>query len=298
MKLLVFGSLNIDYTYRLTHLVREGETIESCNLEKSEGGKGLNQAVALAKATQEIYFAGMIGNEGDFLKAYLDSLGINTQYIYQYEGSNGHAIIQVDDDGRNSIILYGGSNQQITPRMIDDVLSNFHAGDYLLVQNEISNLDIIIKKAHEKGLIVVLNPSPITKSLLEIPSKYIDWYILNEIEGQEITGEQEPNKIIDTMLKNNPACRVVLTLGVQGSIYADINQTIRQPIFKTNAVDTTAAGDTFTGYFLQGILADKPITQALRQAAQASSLTVAKAGAGRSIPTMQQVQDKLNAAGE
>lgn len=290
MKLLDFGSLNIDHTYQLPHLVRPGETLASDSYHKSEGGKGFNQAVALAKAGQEVYLAGAIGQDGLFLRDYLQELGVHTEHLRVLDAPTGHAMIQLDTEGQNCIILFGGTNGMITEAMIDEVLADFGAGDYLLLQNEISHVDSIICAAHAKGMHIILNPSPMSPELLTWPLELVEWFILNEIEGADITGKTQPEEMLDELLRRYPACHVVLTLGERGSVYADATQRIAQSIVRAHTVDTTAAGDTFTGYFIHALLQGKAIQQALKTAACASAITVSRPGAGRSIPAAEEVQ--------
>ena len=296
MKLLDFGSLNIDHTYQLPHLVRPGETLASDSYHKSEGGKGFNQAVALAKAGQEVYLAGAIGQDGLFLRDYLQELGVHTEHLRVLDAPTGHAMIQLDTEGQNCIILFGGTNGMITEAMIDEVLADFGAGDYLLLQNEISHVDSIICAAHAKGMHIILNPSPMSPELLTWPLELVEWFILNEIEGADITGKTQPEEMLDELLRRYPACHVVLTLGERGSVYADATQRIDQSIVPAHTVDTTAAGDTFTGYFLHALLQGEAIQQALKTAACASAITVSRPGAGRSIPAAEEVQAAMKEA--
>ena len=296
MKLLDFGSLNIDHTYQLPHLVRPGETLASDSYHKSEGGKGFNQAVALAKAGQEVYLAGAIGQDGLFLRDYLQELGVHTEHLCVLDAPTGHAMIQLDTEGQNCIILFGGTNGMITEAMIDEVLADFGAGDYLLLQNEISHVDSIICAAHAKGMHIILNPSPMSPELLTWPLELVEWFILNEIEGADITGKTQPEEMLDELLRRYPACHVVLTLGERGSVYADATQRIDQSIVSAHTVDTTAAGDTFTGYFIHALLQGEAIQQALKMAACASAITVSRPGAGRSIPAAEEVQAAMKEA--
>ena len=289
MKLLVFGSLNIDHTYHLPHLVKEGETLSSTAYAKNEGGKGFNQAVALAKAGLDIFFAGAIGKDGLFLQEYLQSIGIDTAHIQVLDVPTGHAIIQVDAEGRNSIFLYGGANQAITEEHINQVLSHFQAGDYILLQNEINLGESILRKAHEKGMHIILNPSPISSELLAWPLELVDWFILNEVEGRDLTGCTAPDAILDGLLARFHNAHIVLTLGEKGAIYADAACRIRQDAIPAHVVDTTAAGDTFTGYFFAAMMSNKSPADALRIAAAAASMAIAKPGAAKSIPFAKEV---------
>lgn len=294
MKLLIFGSLNIDHTYRLPHLVRPGETLASTAYQKNAGGKGLNQAIALARAGQAVCFAGAIGEDGQFLARYLQEQGVDVSSIQTLPVPTGHALIQVDAQGANSIILYGGANQSITEGMLDTVLSRFSAGDFLLMQNEISNGEVLLRKAHARGMCVLLNPSPASAQLRSWPLEMVDWLILNEVEGEDLTGCAQPEAILHTLLQRYPKMRIVLTLGSQGALYADALQTLFQPAIPCTVQDTTAAGDTFTGYFFAAILRGQPVAEALHLAAQAASLAVSRAGAGASIPTRDEVLEKIS----
>lgn len=290
MKLINFGSVNVDHVYQLSHLVRKGETIASTDYQKNEGGKGFNQAVALAKAGQKVYFAGAIGADGLFLKECLNGYGVDTMYLEVFDIPTGHAIIQVDEDGSNSIILYGGANRRITEEMVERVLNQFAAGDVVLMQNEICGGDIILREAARRGLRVVLNPSPITPELLTWPLEYVEWFILNEVEAEDMTGEKDPERMLDVILRKYPQSHVVLTLGEQGAVYAYETCRVHQPAVPAKAVDSTAAGDTFTGYFLHSILNGDSVESALTVAARAAAITVSRPGAAVSIPVMEEVR--------
>ena len=297
MKILVFGSLNIDHTYQVPHLVRPGETLASTHYQKNEGGKGFNQTVALAKAGQEVYFAGAIGQDGLFLKEYLEALGVHVEHLRTLDAATGHAIIQIDSAGQNAILLFSGTNGMISLEMIEATLADFKAGDYLLLQNEISHGADLLRAAHARGMHVILNPSPITPELLCWPLELVEWFLLNEVEGEDITGCHQPEDMLDVLLRRYPTSHVVLTLGEHGSIYADAQRRVRQSAIKCTAVDTTAAGDTFTGYFLHAMLQGVDIQQALHTAAQASAIAVSRPGAGKSIPLAEEVRKALGAAG-
>ena len=297
MKLLDFGSLNIDHVYRLERMVREGETVAAGEYQKNAGGKGLNQAIALRKAGAEVFMAGAVGQDGGFLIDFLASQGVDTRHVRMLDAPTGHALIQVDKEGRNCIIVYGGANRLITPDMADSILDDFAPGDYVLLQNEISPLGHILRSAHERGLRIIINPSPITQELLEAPLHLADWLILNETEGHELSGETQADAILDKLIKRFPGCRFVLTLGEAGSIYADKEMRVKQPAFMVPAVDTTAAGDTFTGYFLESVMRGETVERALLRASKASSITVSRPGAGQSIPHASEVELALQDTG-
>lgn len=289
MKVCNIGSLNIDYVYTVDHLVQPGETTSSSRMNTFAGGKGLNQSIALARAGVNVYHAGRIGKEGLFLKDVLQSAGVDTSMVQIIEGATGHAIIQVDRCGQNCILLYSGTNHQMDEQFIDDALSQFDKDDILLLQNEVNMLPYIVEKARAKGMRIALNPSPFNDQLKDIALDHIQWFILNEVEGQAFTGESDPDRIVKCLLSRFPASGVMLTLGKNGSMYADTNGIMHQAIFPVEAVDTTAAGDTFTGYFLAGIIQGNPMPSILRRAALASSIAVSREGASQSIPALDEV---------
>ena len=295
MKTLNFGSLNVDYVYTVDHIVVGGETQLSSKMEAFCGGKGLNQSVALARAGVSVWHAGQVGEDGQMLLDLCRESGVDTSWIRSLPVKGGHTIIQVDKNGQNCILLYGGTNQMLTEEFIDEVLSHFGKGDYLVLQNEVNLLDRIIDKAWEKGMKIVLNPSPFDDKLLSCDLNKIAVFLLNEIEGEQFTGEKDPDRILAELTKRYPAAQIVLTLGSKGAVYAVEGKRIFQDIFPVKAVDTTAAGDTFTGFFLAGIISGKDPQKALRQAAMASSIAVTRPGAAPSIPHLSEVEEALNA---
>ena len=295
MKVLNFGSLNLDYVYDVDHFVREGETISSADMNVFCGGKGLNQSVALAKAGVKVYHAGAVGSaDGAMLLEALSNVGADISYIKRYDMSSGHAIIQKNRAGNNCILLYGGANQNIGIDFIKEVLEDFDKGDILLLQNEVSNLSFIIDEGYKRGMSIVLNPSPINEKIFECDLEKVEYLILNEIEAADILGASDTgeDELIEKLTKRFPGMKIVLTLGEKGSVYVDKTQKIRQEIYKADVVDTTAAGDTFTGYFIAGIVAGIDVAASLKQAAQAASITVSRKGASPSIPFAKEVCEK------
>lgn len=296
MRVLSFGSLNIDYVYKVDHFVNKGETLSSKSLQVFTGGKGLNQSIALAKAGVEVYHAGMIGEDGKMLLEALDEAGVHTEYVkVQSKVRTGNAIIQNDLQGDNCILLYGGANQQMDEKYIDEVLEQFGSDDWLLIQNEINNLPYLVSRAKEKGMRIILNPSPMNGKIAELPLDKIDYFILNEIEAQQLLGKElkddRDGKTLAVEIKTAfPGAVVVLTQGEKGSVYYDGEEYISQEIFKVKAVDTTAAGDTFTGYFIGGVLNGDSPEKAMRVAAKASAIAVTRPGAAPSIPTKEEVE--------
>ena len=293
MKVLNLGSMNLDLVYSVDHIVQPGETESSTGMNTFLGGKGMNQSVALAKAGVEVYQGGMIGEDGQpFLDACAE-FGVHADYIRKIPGKSGHAIIQIDRNAQNCILLFGGANQCLTEEYVDETLSHFEKGDILLLQNEVNLLPYIVDKAWERGMQIALNPSPFNEKLDAVDMAKISIFLLNEVEGGQVTGEKEPQAIIAKLLALYPHAKIVLTLGQDGSIYADGDQQVFQPIFPVKAVDTTAAGDTFTGFFLAGFAEGMDIPQALKMSAKASSIAVSRPGAVPSIPWRKEVMEAL-----
>ncbi|MCI7382359.1 MAG: ribokinase [Hungatella hathewayi] len=293
MRVLNFGSLNIDYVYNVDHIVKKGETISSDTLNVFCGGKGLNQSIALSKAGAEVYHAGVIGEDGAFLEEILRASGVHTRFVQmKADTRTGNAIIQKDRNGDNCILLYGGSNRAVTPGMADEVLEHFEAGDMLVLQNEISELSYLMERAHERGMVIALNPSPIDEELLKAPLQYVNYFILNEIEAKTLTnGVEEDNAMLEAMLKKFPNAEIILTLGERGSVYAKGTVRVEQGIYKVPVTDTTAAGDTFTGYYLASIIQGLSVEKALNMAAKASAIAVSRKGAAPSIPEREEVEN-------
>lgn len=289
MRILNFGSLNIDNVYRMPHFVRPGETVSSLSLENFPGGKGLNQSVALANAGARVFHAGAVGEDGGCLLSLLEEKGVDVSFVRTLPGRTGHAVIQVDPKGENCILLYGGANRRITGEQISSTLQAFSEGDILLLQNEINDVRLILEEAVQRGMRVALNPSPMDGEALALPLEKVDCFLLNRIEGGQITGRTAPEDILAAMRSRFPKSTVVLTLGSRGVLAADSAGVYRHGIYDVPVVDTTGAGDTFTGYFLACAAGGMGIERSLELASKASSLAVGKKGAASSIPKMEEV---------
>ncbi|MBD5495390.1 MAG: ribokinase [Lachnospiraceae bacterium] len=291
MKILNFGSMNLDYTYHVEHFVQPGETLAAKEQKMAPGGKGLNQSVALAKAGAEVFHAGCIGIGGEALKTLLEENGVHTEYLHKVEELQGNAMIQVDSTGENCIILYGGSNRMISTEQIDETLEHFSAEDWLVLQNEVSNLEYMIEKASEKGMKVVLNPSPFEAFLEKLDYNNISWLLINEVEAHQLTGKTEADTVWNALHEKYPKLCLIMTMGVKGSYCFTPQEAIYQKVFPVETVDTTAAGDTFTGYFLQGMTNGLPLKECMEQAAKASAICVSREGAAIAIPMRTEVEN-------
>lgn len=290
MKILCFGSLNLDYVYEVDHMVRPGETTTASSYNIFEGGKGQNQAIALGRAGACCFMAGMIGSDGTNILNSLKQSNVNADLVLVNEGKTGHTVIQVDKSGQNSILYFPGTNQMITEAYVEQVISRFEPGDFIIMQNEINNIPFIMENAKHRGLKIVFNPSPITEGLSKYPLQLVDLLVLNELEGLELTNESEPQAILEKLHDTYPETAVLLTLGKKGAIYSDGKKQYSHGIYDVKVVDTTAAGDTFTGYFLAGLANNETIENCLQLASIASSITVSRPGASASIPTMSEVK--------
>lgn len=294
MKYLVFGSLNIDRVYSVGRLPEKGETLPCTKYEIHVGGKGLNQAVSLSKSGKDVYMAGCVGEDGKMLTDFLKNCGVNTSLVKISGGFTGHAVIEVDCDGQNQMILFRGANYEITKEDCDRILREFSEGDLVLLQYEISEVAYIIEKAHEKGMIIALNPSPYVEEIDSLPFNKIDFLILNESEGMSITKQTEIKDVIENLKQLMPEGKIVLTLGGDGAVFAD-NVTFESvPAFKVDAIDTTGAGDTFTGYFLDAYLSGNDAKAALIKASAASAIVVGRSGAAETIPEKEEAEAFLS----
>ena len=279
----------------------EAKAVESKDVEEIKGGVLYKTVYAILPLLPIILLIGSF--------AVQKITGAHTELISRLPGRNGHAIIQKQPNGQNCILLYGGSNQQNTRVQIDEVMSHFEKGDYLILQNEINEISYIMERAHEKGMIIVLNPSPMDEKIRTYPLEYVDYFLLNEIEAKDLTGfdqnladtdqhrVQEMDEVssawdalLEEVCSHFPNSKVVLTLGEYGSIYKDEKQKIHQPIMKVPVVDTTAAGDTFTGFFIGSIAKGLSPENAMKIAAKASAIAVSRQGAAPSIPELGEVE--------
>ena len=284
MKILNFGSVNIDYVYDVPHFVQPGETLSSTGLQTFIGGKGCNQSVALARSGMEVFHAGCIGEESSWIKEQLDQWGVNTSLLRVADTVTGHAIIQVNASGENAIVLHSGANHAITSEQIDETFADFGKGDILLLQNEINHMPDIISKAATKQMTIFFNPAPMTKEVLQYPLDKVDTFIVNAIEGEGLTGQKDPEAILNKMLKKFPTAATILTLGAKGAIYHGAKMRYEVEAVKVSPVDTTAAGDTFIGYFIGEWVRSRSVETALVLANRAAAKCIGKKGGATSIP--------------
>lgn len=296
MKIISFGSMNIDRVYQVEKFVLPGETIHAEKVQINAGGKGLNQSIAAARAGIKVIHAGIIGEDGRMLTKIMKEAGVDISPVQILQERSGEAVIEVEKSGNNRIIVYGGTNQLFTEEYIDRVLKEYgEPGDIVLLQNEVNLVSYMITKAHEYGMKVAFNPSPIPENLEDIPLEYVDYFILNEIEGMKIAGTEKETadfqEILKMLTRKYPKAVVVLTLGKQGVLCAEGERVFSHNAYKVNAVDTTAAGDTFCGYFLAGICRQDKTEKCLKYASAASAIAVSRKGAAPSIPGYHEIEE-------
>ena len=295
-KVINFGSLNIDHVYQVDHLVEPGETIVAKSYQVFPGGKGLNQSIALAKAGAAVTHVGKVGQDGLWLKDFLQDRGVNTTLVSVSSNVAGHAMIQVSQTGENSIIIYGGANRDLDINLLKEAFAGAAPGDMLLVQNETNAVTDIIKRGHELGLTLVFNPAPMNSDALACPLDKIDWLVVNETEGAALTEKTSVNDILLNLKLRFPTVKIVLTMGSKGLIYTDADRDITLPAFSVNAVDTTGTGDTFIGFFLAALVKEKELETALTEASAAAAICATLSGAASSIPELEEVQQFLQNA--
>lgn len=285
MQVFNFGSINIDLVYRVPHLVEPGETLLSRSLETVLGGKGANQSVALARAGARVQHIGKLGDADVWARDLMQAAGVDVSKVSIIDGPSGHAIIQVDDDGENSIILHGGANQSFTHEELVQILDVANEGDWLLIQNECNALDSVFSLAQSRGMRIAFNPAPMTPSVMQLPLERCELLIVNETEAAALAGEPDLDVAVVTLGKKYPDTRLVLTLGSNGAQLQRGDQQYAANALKVEAVDTTGAGDTFVGYYLASLMEGLDDESALRRACAAGALSVTKNGATPSIPS-------------
>ena len=294
MKILNLGSLNIDKVYQVNHFVKGQETISAEECHVYPGGKGLNQSVAIARAGGEVFHAGALGSDGGELLSVLEKENVHLELVRRTGGVSGSAVIQVTG-GENAIIVYGGANKEITREDVDRALEPFGKGDYLLLQNETSLVSYAIRKASEKGMTVVFNASPVTEDMQGYPLEMVDIFFVNEIEAKYLAecDEGDYQIILERLHQKYPAAILVMTVGEEGVYYQSESDFFHLPANQVSVVDTTAAGDTFGGYYLACISKSMTVKAALETATAAAGLAVGRNGASVSIPYWEDVESMM-----
>ena len=286
-RIITLGSLNLDFTYQLPKPLEVGETLSSLSYRCGAGGGDRLVGSLAARAGAEVYHAGRIGSDGTLLRRTLADSGVRLDFLEEVETPTGHAVVLINDAGDNSIVLFGGANRTIDETFIDRVTSAAKPGDILLLQNEITNIDHAMEAGKKAGMRVAFNFAPFDPKLApDLPLSLCDYLFLNRIEAGGIAGKSDVEEILETLARRYPETELVLTLGPEGAVaLTPAGQRFHADSPRVKVVETTAAGDTFIGYYLAGILDGLKPGKALERACRAAALCCSRAGAAESIPT-------------
>lgn len=291
MSIVNFGSLNIDYVYHVPHFCTEDECVRAKTLQMTVGGKGLNQSVVISRAGAKVYQAGLIGPNGNVLKAYLEENHVDTSLLQACQTLQGHAVVQINPAGEHSTFVYGGSNSQLTPEVVDRCLAPFSRGDFLLLQNEVTSIPYMIEAAYEKRMRIIFNASPVDQDIFRSNCNKAEWLVVNEIECMEIADCDETTAAFAKMQQMYPDAGILLTLGNDGAVCYRDGDVIVQKAYPVKLADTVGAGDAFVGYFIAALSKNHPLEECLDMAAKAGAITVSREGAASAFPTIEEVQN-------
>jgi ribokinase len=285
MTIFNLGSINADYFYRVPHIPPPGETLAATEMSKGLGGKGANMSVAAARAGSRVLHIGAVGADGRWAVERLDGFGVDTSHIAEVAEPTAHAIISIDAAGENSIIIFPGANQAIEERQVRDALSKARPQDTVLLQNETCLQAFSAELGSKTGARVAYAAAPFNAEAVQAVLPYLDFLILNEIEAQQL--EEATGMSPDHL----PVRDVVVTLGSKGCRWYDDQGRVKDfPAQKVTPVDTTGAGDTFTGYLLAGLDQGQSMEEAIDLAGKAAAIMVTRLGTADVIPSLAEVQ--------
>lgn len=286
MTIFNLGSINADHVYRVPHLPGAGETLAAHSLQTGLGGKGANMSVAAARAGSHVAHIGAVGPDGLWARDRLLEYGVDTRHIAQLDTPTGHAIINVDDAGENAITLFSGANQAVPENVIDAALSAGASVDILVMQNETNAQGHAAETGSKQGFRVCYAAAPFDAMAVTAVLPYLDFLILNEIEADQLTSALGVE--IDAL----NVADIVVTLGSKGARWINANAGIDQHFdaHKVMPVDTTGAGDTFTGYVLSGLDRGLTMGQSISLAMRAAALMVTRMGTADVIPDLKEVE--------
>ena len=287
MTIYNLGSINVDMVYRLPHLPAPGETLAAAEYSQGLGGKGANMSVAAARAAACVRHIGAVGPDGRWAVERLLEYGVDTTHIAEVSGATGHAIINVDNAGENAIVLWPGANDTIGADQIGQALSQANTGDMLVTQNETSGQLDAAKMAKQLGLRVVYAAAPFDADAVQNMLPHTDVLFLNAVEAEQLV-QATGQKISDLAVDD-----VIVTLGALGCRWYQNSAGLETEFdaIPVTPVDTTGAGDTFTGYVVAGLDRGMPMGQAIGLATQAAALMVTRHGTADVIPDLKEVQD-------
>ncbi|MEE4186905.1 MAG: ribokinase [Roseobacter sp.] len=287
MTIYNLGSINADNVYRVPHLVAPGETLPATALTQGLGGKGANMSVAAARAAAHVVHIGAVGPDGRWASDRMLEYGVDTRHIAQVAAPTGHANICVDAKGENTIVLFAGANHAIAQDAIGTALSQAALGDTFITQNETNGQVLAAKMAKSLGLRVIYAAAPFDAAAVREMLAQIDMLVLNAVEAEQLVAETGSN------LSALQVQDIVVTKGSAGSTWICKGSDAQDfPAVDVTPVDTTGAGDTFTGYLAAGLDRGMPMAQALDQATRAAALMVTRVGTADVIPDLKELQDQ------
>ena len=293
-KLVNLGSLCIDHVYGVPAITGPGETVASVAYEVFPGGKGLNQSIAAARAGIDVVHVGCVGADGEWLRDTLAGEGVDVSALRVAPGASGHAVIQVNDAGENAIVITGGANRVLDGSDIEQALAQVEPADWLMLQNEINDLDTVLRLAGEQGCRVAFNVAPVDGREAGYDLSTTGLLIVNEIEAAALAGidadADDWSTVMTALADRAPTADIVLTLGVDGLVYSRAGELATLPAYEVDAVDETAAGDAFIGFLMASLIQGAPMERALRMGAAAGALAVTRAGAASSLPRLPEVK--------
>jgi ribokinase len=281
------GSINADFVYRVPHIPAPGETLSSISRKMFLGGKGTNMSVAAARAAAHVHHIGAVGQDGRWAIERLLEYGVDTRNIAVLDTETAQAIIMVDPQGENAIVLHPGANAEIPQVTLQAAMAEAQTGDWLIIQNETNLQRTAAEMGPKLGLKVAYAAAPFDADRVQAVLPYLDFLILNAIEATQL--EQATGKSPGDL----PVRDVIVTRGSEGSDWYGTNGKEHFPAIKVDPVDTTGAGDTFTGYILAGLDRGMPMAQAIAQATKAGALMVTRHGTADVIPDLSEVQTFL-----
>ena len=293
-ELVNLGSLCIDHVYAVPSIVRPGETLLGHDPVRHAGGKGLNQSLAAARAGASVVHVGCVGTDGAWLKDVLAQAGVDVSGVRVCESDpTGHAVIQVAPHGENAIVIVGGANRRIQPGDVRRAIDRVGRDGWLLMQNEINDIEDVIEAARRANVRLALNIAPVDGREANYVLDSVELVLLNEIEAAALTRETDPKHALERLARERPRQHVVITLGLHGVLYACGDERIALPAFEVAAVDETAAGDAFIGHLMAAWIQNVPIRERLRRASAAGALAVCVPGAAPAIPDAESVRQFL-----
>ena len=281
------GSINIDNVYRVPHLPAAGETLAATAFSQGLGGKGANMSVAIARAAARVAHIGAVGRDGGWTVERLMEYGVDTRPIQVLTNTaTGHANIAVAGDGENQIVLFPGSNTSIPEDFVGMTLAEASPGDTFLTQNETNAQRHGARIAKELGLRVVYAAAPFDPNAVREVLPFVDLLVLNQVEAEQL------EDALGTPVNGLGIEHVVVTLGASGCLWLnDAGEETHVHAISVTPVDTTGAGDTFTGFLVAGLDRGMPMRQALDLATQAAALMVTRLGTADVIPDLKEIED-------